>query len=89
MPEILLVPTILIELGGSVALLCGWKTRWVALALFICIIPVTLAFHQFWAVDPGQMRNQLLHFLKNMAIMGGMLRVAAFGPGPLSLDKAR
>jgi putative oxidoreductase len=87
--QVLLVAAIAVELGGGLMLMAGWKARWAALAIFLFIIPTTLVFHQFWAVDAAQAQNQMIHFLKNIAIMGGMLYVVAHGPGPLSLDEAR
>jgi len=78
----LLLPlTILIELGGGLLLVIGWQTRWVALVMFLFLIPVTLTFHNV-AVDPTQM----VMLLKNAAIMGGMLQLFAFGPGAWSID---
>jgi putative oxidoreductase len=84
--EFALVVTIVVEIGGGLMLILGWKARWAALALFLWLIPVTLLFHNYWAVDAAQYRNQFNHFLKNLCIMGAMLYVMAFGPGPLSLD---
>ncbi|MGH8744680.1 MAG: DoxX family protein, partial [Burkholderiales bacterium] len=72
MSEVLLVPAIIIELGGGLMLLLGWKARWAALAIFLFIIPTTLIFHAFWVADAAQMQNQI-NFMKNLAIMGGML----------------
>jgi len=86
-PELLLPFVILIELGGGLMLLVGWKARIAALALFLFTIPATLVFHAFWSVDPAEAQLQRIMFLKNLAIMGGMLYVMAYGPGPLSLDK--
>jgi putative oxidoreductase len=87
MPHVLLVPAIIIELGGGLMLLLGWKARWAALAIFLFIIPTTLIFHAFWAVDAAQAQNQMIHFMKNITIMGGMFYVMAFGSGPCSIDK--
>jgi len=81
----LLLPlTILIELGGGLLLVIGWQTRWVALVMFLFLIPVTLTFHNV-AVDPTQM----VMLLKNAAIMGGMLQLFAFGAGAWSVDGRR
>lgn len=87
--EVALVLTIIIEAGGGLMLILGWKARWAALALFLWLIPVTLVFHNFWAVDAAQYQGQFTHFMKNVAIMGGMLYVTVFGAGPLSLDGTR
>ena len=81
----LLLPlTILIELGGGLLLVIGWQTRWVALIVFLFLIPVTATFHNA-AVDPTQM----VMLLKNAAIMGGMLQLFAFGAGAWSVDGRR
>jgi len=85
--EVALVLTIIIEIGGGVMLVIGWKARWAALALFLFLIPATLIFHNFWAADAAQFQNQLNHFLKNVCILGGMLYIMAYGSGPLSLDR--
>ena len=84
----LLVATIIVELGASLMLVVGWKARWAAWALFFFTLLVTLIFHAYWTVPADQAYGQMLHFQKNLAIMGGMLFVAFMGPGRLSLDKA-
>jgi len=88
-PELLLPFAIAIELGGGLMLLVGWKTRFAAAAIFLFIIPTTLIFHNFWAADAANAQNQMIHFMKNVTIMGGMLYVMAFGAGPLSLDNRK
>jgi len=88
MIEPLLVATIIVELGASLMLVVGWKARWGAWALFFFTLLATLIFHAYWTVPADQAYGQMLHFQKNLAIMGGMLFVAFMGPGRLSLDKA-
>ena len=87
MPQVLLVLTILLELGGGLLLMIGWKVRWVTLAFVLWLIPTTLIFHKFWGIEAGQVQNQMNHFLKNVSIMGGMLLLWAWGPGAYSVDK--
>jgi putative oxidoreductase len=87
MPEVLAVLTVAIELGAALLLVVGWKARWAALLIFLFIIPVSLVFHNFWTMEGAQAAMNRIQFLKNVAIMGGMLMVAAFGPGRYSLDK--
>ena len=89
LPQLLLPVAILIELGGGLALMLGWKARWAALVIFLFCIPTTLVFHNFWALPPEQAQGQMLHFLKNLALMGGLLYVVAFGAGAFSLDGLR
>jgi len=85
--DILLPLTIAVELGGGLLLALGWKARWAAAALFLFLIPTTLIFHQFWGIDPKLVQMQKIHFLKNVAIMGGMLLVLAIGAGAWSIDR--
>lgn len=80
--ELLLVLTIIIELGGGLLILVGWQARWAALAIFLFLIPVSIIFHPFWA-DPGEFNS----FFKNMAIMGGMAYIVTYGAGPFRLGK--
>jgi len=80
MAEVLLVLTILVELGGGLMLILGYRARMAALAIFLFIIPVTLVFHNFWAVPAAEAQMQMIQFMKNLAIMGGMLCIVAFAP---------
>lgn len=75
---------ILIELGGGLLIALGVYARWAAFIIFLFLIPVTLTFHPFWA-DPGQYNS----FMKNLAIMGGMLYVMTYGSGPYSLSREK
>jgi putative oxidoreductase len=70
-----------VELGGGLALLLGLFTRPVGLVLAIWCVATALIAHTNFAD-----RNQEIHFLKNMAMMGGFLYVATFGGGAWSLD---
>jgi putative oxidoreductase len=87
-PEVMTVLAITIELGGAILLIIGWRTRWVAWLLALFVLIAAFAAHRFWEFDASQYNNQLNHFLKNIAIIGGLLFVTAFGPGPSSVDKA-
>lgn len=87
MVKLLLPLTILLELGGGLLLAIGLFARPVAILMFLFLIPVTLVFHHFWNVPADQHQLQMIMFLKNLAIMGGMLYIATNGPGPLSLRK--
>src|SRR5262245_53177706 len=87
MVDLLLPLTIAVELGGGLLLAVGWKARWAAAALVLFLIPTTLIFHQFWGIDPKLVQMQKIHFLKNFAIMGGMLMVLAIGAGAWSVDR--
>lgn len=78
---LLLVVAIIIELAGSISLFLGYKARLGAWILVIFMIPTTLIFHTNFADQ-----NQMIHFMKNLSMTGGLLYVATFGTGELSLD---
>lgn len=78
---------IVLELAGGFMVLLGWHARWGALLLAVFTITATVLFHNFWAVDAAQYRGQLNHFMKNLAILGGLVYIMAMGSGPLSLRK--
>jgi len=84
-PQLLLVLTLALELGGGILLVLGWQTRWLALAFFGFTFLTAVVVHPFWSAEPASFGGQLNNFMKNLAIMGGMLYVAIHGPGPLSL----
>ena len=86
-PEFFAVLAIIIEIGGSILLIIGWRTRWVAWLLAVFVLVAAFAAHRFWEFDAAQATNQMNHFLKNLAIIGGLLMVACFGPGRASVDK--
>ena len=85
LPEVLAAIAIVVELGAGLALLAGFKARWAALALAIFVIVITPIFHAFWNVPADEAMNQEIHFMKNVAILGGMLMVVAFGSGRYSI----
>src|SRR5262245_2497131 len=84
--HVLLYFAALAEVVGGLWLMFGFLTRIAALGLAIYLIPVTLIFHAFWAVPPEQVAMQSANFMKNLAIIGGMLLMMAVGGGPYSLD---
>jgi putative oxidoreductase len=88
LPQVLTVIAILIEFGGGLAILLGWKTRWAALAMVVFLIVITPIFHGYWAAPPDQVMEQQINFMKNVSILGGMLLLFACGPGRYSVDKA-
>jgi putative oxidoreductase len=71
--HIALALSIIIEIGGGLALLAGFKLRYVALVMALWLVPVTLVFHNFWAYQGQDRMMQQTNFLKNLAIIGGLL----------------
>jgi len=87
----LLVPVFLVlaigfELIGGLSVLLGVKARWGALLLVAFLIPTTLIFHDFWQYDGQQAQQQMIHFMKNLSILGGLVFVLGAGAGPWTLD---
>ena len=80
-PGMLLPLVILAEFAGGLCIALGWQARWAALALAGFSISAALVFHNNFGV-----RNEVLHFEKDLAIAGGLLVLFAFGPGPWSLE---
>ncbi len=80
-PQAAAVAAIVVELGGSAMLVLGWNVRWAAAALFVFSGLAALMFHNFWALPADQAANQMVHFLKNIAMMGGLVYVMAYGRG--------
>jgi putative oxidoreductase len=87
-PGLLLVATIAVELIGGACILVGYKTKLSAAALAGYLVPVTLVFHASHLGDPAQAQMQIVETLKNLAIIGGLLRLAADGTGSLKFDHA-
>ncbi len=75
------VLTILLEVGCGLLLVVGYQTRWAALILAVYCVVAALFFHNNFADQ-----NQMINFLKNIAMTGGLLQVLSFGAGSFSLD---
>ncbi|MET0542073.1 MAG: DoxX family protein [Variovorax sp.] len=89
LPQVGAVIAIIVELGFGIALLLGYKTRITAIVLALFTVAAALFFHKYWAVPDAMKMMQTINFNKNLAIAGGLLAFAAFGPGRLSLDGKR
>jgi|SRR5579863_752529 putative oxidoreductase len=87
-PGVAIALAAVVELAGGLAVLAGFKTRIAAWVLFLYLIPVTFFFHNFWAAQGSAQQMQMVNFLKNAAIMGGMLMLAVNGAGAYSADAA-
>ena len=87
MPEAMAVIAPIIEVGGALLLIAGWKSRYAAGLLAVFVVIASFAAHRFWTFDAAQYANQMNHFMKNFAIIGGLLFIVACGPGSMSVDK--
>jgi putative oxidoreductase len=81
LPSMALALSVVVEVGGGLLLVAGFKTRIVAAALALFSLATAVSFHSNFADQ-----NQMIHFLKNVMMAGGLLQIVAFGAGALSLD---
>jgi putative oxidoreductase len=73
-----------VELGGGLLLVLGYRARIVAAVMAIFALATALSFHTHFADQ-----NQMINFLKNVMMAGGLLQIVAFGAGAFSLDNRR
>ena len=83
-PPLAFAVAVAVELGGGVLLLAGYRVRFVATAMAVFALATAVSFHSNFADQ-----NQMIHFLKNVMMAGGLLQITAFGGGPISLDNRR
>jgi putative oxidoreductase len=88
MPGVAIAIAAFLELACGLSILAGFQTRLAAWVLFLYLIPVTFLFHNFWAVQGAAQQEQMVNFLKNISIMGGLLILAVNGAGAYSADAA-
>ena len=81
LPPLAYAVAIALELGGGLLLIAGYRVRIVAIALALFCIATAISFHNNFAD-----KNQMIHFLKNVMMAGGLLQIVAFGAGALSID---
>jgi putative oxidoreductase len=83
-PPLAFAVAVAVELGGGLLLIAGYRARFVAIALAVFSLATALSFHNNFADQ-----NQMIHFLKNVMMAGGLLQIAAFGAGAFSIDNRR
>lgn len=83
-PGMLLPLVIILELGGGLAILVGWQTRWASYALGAFTVIAAVIFHSNLADQ-----LQMIMFMKNLAITGGLLLLAEHGPGAFSIENRK
>lgn len=88
-PQVLLAGAIVFLIAGSISVILGYKARLGATLLLVFLGLATYYFHDFWTFEDAQARQQqMIQFMKNLALMGAMLMVIGRGAGPLSLGTA-
>lgn len=85
-PQLLAMASAVVEVAAAIMVIIGFKARYAALLLAVFTVVVTPIFHDYWNLAEPQRYQQYLHFWKNMAILGGLLLLAAHGPGAYSVD---
>jgi putative oxidoreductase len=85
-PQLLLVGAIAFLLAGSVSVIVGYKARIGAALLLTFLVLASYYFHPFWKFEGQAQQEPMIHFMKNLSMMGAMLFVMANGSGPMSLD---
>ncbi|SOE74244.1 putative oxidoreductase [Burkholderia sp. OK233] len=80
-PPLAFILAVLTELGGGLLLLSGYRARVVSLAMAVFCVVAAMFFHHNFADQ-----NQMIHFLKNVMMAGGLLQITYFGAGAFSLD---
>ena len=83
-PPLAFVVAVAVELGGGLLLILGYRVRPIALALAVFSLVTAVSFHSHFADQ-----NQMIHFLKDVMIAGGLLQIVAFGPGAISIEQWR
>jgi putative oxidoreductase len=84
LPLLAYIVAVVVEIAGGVLLLVGYRTRLAAAALAVFTVAAAVVFHHAFGDQ-----NQFIHFMKNIAITGGLLQVFAFGAGAFSVDNRR
>jgi len=84
----LLALSVVVEIGAGLGLAAGFRTRLMALVLFLFTLAVSFVMHDFWTIsDNAELaRTEMQLFAKNMAIAGGLLVLVGMGAGRLSFD---
>jgi putative oxidoreductase len=83
-PPLAFAVAVAIEFGGGLLLVTGYRARYAAAALALFSLATAMSFHTNFADQ-----NQMIHFLKNVMMAGGLLQITAFGAGVLSIDNRR
>lgn len=82
----MLAGAVIVEVLGGLCVLLGFKARFASFIIFLYLIPTTLLIHNFWTMQGMMRADNEIHFLKNLAIMGGLLMVTSYGAGKFSID---
>ena len=85
-PQLMLAGAIVFLLVGSMSVIAGYKARIGAILLLTFLVLASYYFHPFWKLEGQAQQEQMIHFMKNLSMMGAMLFIVANGSGPMSVD---
>jgi putative oxidoreductase len=86
-PALIIRANAAVQVGGGMAMATDTATRPAALALAATLIPTTLGYHRFWEAPREERVSELLHFLKNVGLAGGLLVIALDTEGHASVGR--
>jgi putative oxidoreductase len=86
--DVLVWVAALAEIFGGISIVFGFLTRIGALGLTVFMVVATLVFHDFWNFTGAEQKTQMINFMKNLSVMGGLLLLVAYGAGRYSADYA-
>jgi putative oxidoreductase len=85
-PQVLLVGAIVFLIAGSLSVIVGYQARMGAALLLTFLVLASYYFHPFWKLEGHAQQEQMIQFMKNLSMMGGILFIMANGAGPMSVD---
>lgn len=72
---------------GAISIIIGYKAKVGAWLIILYLLPATFMMHGFWTItDPVMRQMRMMHFMKNISMLGGALIISYWGTGPLSID---
>lgn len=86
-PQVLAYLTIAAELGLGLLIALGFYARTAAVLLALFTLATIVVFHNFWSMTGDAFRTNQIQAMKNLSIIGGLLMIAAAGPGRFALNR--
>jgi uncharacterized membrane protein YphA (DoxX/SURF4 family) len=86
MPQMLAIAAGVIELVCGLMIALNFGARWFAMLLILFVIVATFYQHDFWNQTGVESRNNLIHALKNLSLIGGLFIIAGIGRGPRAAE---
>jgi len=74
------------EIAGGLSIAFGFLARVGALGLIVFLVITTVVFHSFWMYEGAEQKTQMVNFMKNLGILGGLALLWSYGPSRYSVD---